>query len=247
VETETPDIGSNIDDDDSVDDGESDTDGEVDGLAVMKFHRLGRVSFRTVKNNRDYLGKRKNASWMYIARLAAAKEFHYAKLLHGMDFPVPKPIDSNRHCVVMSHVPGKTLYQVNINDIGEEDAEEILAVIYNIIHRLGCVGIIHGDLNEFNLIVNVDSLKVTVIDFPQIVHMNHENAEFYFNRDVEGVTTFFHKKFGVGLAEDHIPTFAKALVLFERSNRVEVIPSFKDNDLSSADDIQESATVVLET
>jgi RIO kinase 2 len=42
--------------------------------------RLGRISFRTVKQNRDYLQGRKSASWMYLSRLAAQKEFTFMKV-----------------------------------------------------------------------------------------------------------------------------------------------------------------------
>ena len=42
---------------------------------------LGRISFRSIKSKRDYLGKRKSASWMYMARLAAQKEFAFMKVV----------------------------------------------------------------------------------------------------------------------------------------------------------------------
>ncbi|KAF8708270.1 Rio2, N-terminal, partial [Rhizoctonia solani] len=54
----------------------SDTDGEQ---MVLKIHRLGRVSFRAVKEKRDYMGKRKSASWMYLSRLGAKKEWEFMK------------------------------------------------------------------------------------------------------------------------------------------------------------------------
>ena len=41
---------------------------------------LGRISFRAIKTKRDYLGKRKSASWMYMSRLAAQKEFAFMKV-----------------------------------------------------------------------------------------------------------------------------------------------------------------------
>lgn len=41
--------------------------------------RLGRVSFRAIKEKRDYMGKRKSASWMYMSRLAAKKEWEFMK------------------------------------------------------------------------------------------------------------------------------------------------------------------------
>jgi len=42
--------------------------------------RLGRISFRTVKQKRDYLRGRKTGSWMYLSRLAAQKEFTFMKV-----------------------------------------------------------------------------------------------------------------------------------------------------------------------
>lgn len=80
----------------------------------LKLHRLGRTSFRAIKNKRDYLRHRKAASWLYMSRLAALKEFAFMKALYEHDFPVPKPIDHSRHCVVMSLCKGFPLY---VNEI----------------------------------------------------------------------------------------------------------------------------------
>ena len=41
--------------------------------------RLGRTCFRKVTEKRDYLKHRKHASWLYLARLAALKEFAFMK------------------------------------------------------------------------------------------------------------------------------------------------------------------------
>jgi len=47
--------------------------------------RLGRISFRAIKTKRDYLGKRKSASWLYMSRLAAQKEFAFMKVSLDID------------------------------------------------------------------------------------------------------------------------------------------------------------------
>lgn len=47
---------------------------------VLKIHRLGRISFRKIKEKRDYMGKRKSASWMYMSRLAAEKEYAFMQV-----------------------------------------------------------------------------------------------------------------------------------------------------------------------
>ena len=52
--------------------------------------------------------------------------------------------------------------------------------VYNecmeILVRLGNHGVIHGDFNEFNLMLDSDD-KVTMIDFPQMISTSHPNAE----------------------------------------------------------------------
>lgn len=46
----------------------------------LTYPSLGRISFRAIKEKRDYLGKRKSASWMYMSRLAAQKEYTFMKV-----------------------------------------------------------------------------------------------------------------------------------------------------------------------
>lgn len=43
---------------------------DKDNELVIKLHRLGRISFRQIKNKRDYLLHRKSASWLYVIRVA---------------------------------------------------------------------------------------------------------------------------------------------------------------------------------
>ncbi len=57
-------------------------------------------------------------------------------------------------------------------------------------------GLIHSDLNEFNLLID-NSENLILIDFPQTVSISHKNAEFYFQRDLFCVQIFFYRRFGV--------------------------------------------------
>ncbi|CEO95007.1 non-specific serine/threonine protein kinase [Plasmodiophora brassicae] len=157
---------------------------------ALKLHRLGRVSFRAIKQKRDYLGKRKSASWLYMSRLAATREFAYMKALHARAFPVPEPVDCNRHCVVMSMAAGCPL--TNIRELGRPRV--IIDKLMRLILRLAEYGLVHGDFNEFNLLIDDDG-GITLIDFPQMISTSHANAVEQFDRDVQCVRTFFIKKF----------------------------------------------------
>lgn len=171
---------------------------------ALKLHRLGRVSFKSIKNNRDYLQHRKHASWMYMARLAATKEYAYNKALADAGFRVPHAVDHNRHAILMEYVEATPMYNIRYlkHPMG------VMERLFKLIVRLGKAGLIHGDFNEFNLMIN-DKEQITLIDFPQIVMMTHLNADYYFNRDVNCVKAFFRKRFNINCEE--WPTYKEVM------------------------------------
>lgn len=170
-----------------------------DRTVILKLHRLGRISFRSIKRNRDYLKKRQSASWLYLARLSALKEYAFMRALFDHGFPVPEPIEQNRHAIVMSYVEGTPLHHIkNLHDPGA-----VLDTMMSSISRLARVGLIHGDFNEFNVMLGKDE-QVTIIDFPQMITTKHENAKMYFDRDVECVKNWFARNFRVEVMESPI-------------------------------------------
>ncbi|XP_045053588.2 serine/threonine-protein kinase RIO2 isoform X2 [Desmodus rotundus] len=168
---------------------------------ALKLHRLGRTSFRNLKNKRDYHKHRHNMSWLYLSRLSAMKEFAYMKALYERKFPVPKPIDYNRHAVVMELINGYPLCQIH----HVEDPASVYDDAMELIVKLANHGLIHGDFNEFNLILDKDD-HITMIDFPQMVSTSHPNAEWYFDRDVKCIRDFFMKRFSY--ESELYPTFS---------------------------------------
>ncbi|CAI5650497.1 unnamed protein product [Oreochromis niloticus] len=167
---------------------------------ALKLHRLGRTSFRNLKNKRDYHKHRKNMSWLYLSRLSAMKEFAYMKALYDQGFPVPKPVDYNRHAVVMELINGYPLCQVH----ELQDPSALYSEFMDLIVKLANHGLIHGDFNEFNLMLD-DQDHITMIDFPQMVSTSHPNAEWYFDRDVKCIRDFFAKRFNY--ESELFPTF----------------------------------------
>ena len=168
---------------------------------VVKMHRLGRTSFRKVKEKRDYHQHRKFANWLYLSHLAAEKEFAFMKILRDAGFPVPEPIDCNRHCVVMSLVDAYPLTQ--IRELAKPG--KVFAQLMELHIRLAQCGLVHCDFNEFNVMIN-DNEELTMIDFPQMVSTSHKNAAYYFNRDVECLRLFFERRYGFQASS--VPTLA---------------------------------------
>ena len=156
----------------------------------LKLHRLGRTCFRKVREKRDYHKNRRNMNWLYLSRISATKEFAYMKALKDRGFPIPAPIDFNRHCIVMELVEGTLLQNV----VEVEDPANLFDQLMDLILRFAAVGVIHGDFNEFNIMIMDDGSPI-VIDFPQMVSTGHRDAKYFFDRDVTGVRDFFRRRF----------------------------------------------------
>lgn len=167
----------------------------------LKLHRLGRTCFRKIKEKRDYHGRRHKVSWLYLSRISATREYAYMKALYDRKFPVPKPIDFNRHCVLMELVNAYPMTQVH----ELEDSASLYDELMNLIVRLGNSGVIHGDFNEFNLMVT-DEGKAILIDFPQMMSTSHPDAEHFFDRDVHCVRELFRRKYNY--ESDDYPRFS---------------------------------------
>ena len=162
---------------------------------VLKIHRLGRTSFKSVKKNRDYLKNRLTGSWMYLSRLAAKREHEFMTALYEKGFDVPCPLDYSRHTVLMEWIDGTLMKNVRRHSNYKKLYSDLMRFILN----LACIGLIHCDFNEFNIIIRTESKEdeggFVVIDFPQCISIEHPNAEFYFQRDVDSIRNFFAKKF----------------------------------------------------
>ncbi|KIW86099.1 hypothetical protein Z517_01493 [Fonsecaea pedrosoi CBS 271.37] len=198
---------------------------------VLKIHRLGRVSFKKgVRNKRDYAKtkaqkERGAGSWMYMSRLAAVKEFAFLQALHNAGLSVPVPLGQNRHQLVMSLIDGFPLRQID----KVPDPAGLYAELIEMIVRLCSFGLIHGDFNEFNILIKEEEqagdiqLVPVLIDFPQMVSVDHPNAEFYFDRDVECVKRFFARRFGF-ISTDSGPFFkdARQLVGKDGTRRLDI-------------------------
>jgi len=179
-------------------------DEQVEGeqQLCLKLHRLGRTCFRKVREKRDYHKKRKQMSWIYLSRISATKEFAYMKALYDRGFPVPRPVDFNRHCVVMQLVNGHTLQQVT----EVPDPAVLYDKLIKLLLKFANHGVIHGDFNEFNIMLDSVTADPIIIDFPQMVSTMHADAQQLFDRDVNCLRDFFRRRFGFESTQDP-PTF----------------------------------------
>ena len=55
----------------------------------------------------------------------------------------------------------------------------LYSTLMDLIVRFARAGLIHGDFNEFNILIRRETGQPVVIDFPQMVSTSHKNAEWY--------------------------------------------------------------------
>ncbi len=79
-----------------------------------------------------------------------------------------------------------------LNDIllTEEQAIEDHLVMMEYVTKMLCAGLVHGDLSEFNVLV--DSYGPVIIDLPQAVDASaNNNAKWMLERDVNNMTAYY--------------------------------------------------------
>ncbi|MHA1275462.1 MAG: serine/threonine-protein kinase RIO2, partial [Promethearchaeota archaeon] len=188
---------------------ESDVYGCMDdneNIYALKIYRMGRTSFKNIKMLRSFLDDRKHLSWLYVNRLAAKREFDALSKIYELKLDTPKPIAFNRHMIVMSYLRGKELaYYHNLKN-PSKIFNKIIKQIKVIYQK---ANMIHGDLGEFNIVVD-NKGNILIIDWLQWIPSDHPNARSILERDIGNLCNFFEKKF-------HI-----------ESNPVEIIQSFKN-------------------
>lgn len=152
-----------------------------DKKVAIKIHRLGRSCFQKI-GEREL---KNDSNWFSLNKESCRNEVKFMEKFQELD--IPKLIDHDRHAIVMDLMDYDTLYRVKV-----DNPDVISAKMLSFIRKMWDLGYVHGDFNEFNVMVKGDDIKV--IDFPQCIPINDPKAAFYLKRDIECVHKFFWKK-----------------------------------------------------
>lgn len=150
---------------------------------------------RKIKNSRQaramakrsrYGRQEEEAAWQHaevdaLRRLAAA------------GVRVPTPYDFHEGVLLMELVTdeeGAPAPRLNDVTLDEDDARRFHADLVRQVVRMLCAGIVHGDLSEYNVLV--DPHGPVIIDLPQAVDAAaNNNARAMLERDVDNLAAYF--------------------------------------------------------
>ncbi|PQJ84151.1 MULTISPECIES: PA4780 family RIO1-like protein kinase [Aliivibrio] len=113
--------------------------------------------------------------------------------LSEADVRVPTPYGCFDGVLLMELVTndeGAVAPRLNDITLTKEQALRDHDLMIQYVTRMLCVGIVHGDLSEFNVLV--DHLGPVIIDLPQAVDASaNNNAKWMLERDVNNMTTYY--------------------------------------------------------
>jgi RIO kinase 2 len=165
---------------------------------VIKFYRIGRISFRATRIKRSYSRTESQHHWLEINIHAAEKEAEGLQIARRVGVKTPDLIARDRHTVLMNEIEGVMLHVCHREDV-ERPKELYSKILENARKAYVKGGIINGDLSEYNVLY--DGIDPWIIDWPQFVKKDHPNAKLLLDHDIKNIVSFFKKKFGMRLSE----------------------------------------------
>lgn len=150
---------------------------------------------RKTRNSRDARAMAKGSKYGRKEQEEAWQNAEVAALfrLAAAGVRVPKPYDFLDGVLLMEMVDdgyGDAAPRLNDVDLLPEDAREFHAFMIGEIVKMLCAGLVHGDLSEFNVLL--DPYGPVIIDLPQAVDAAANNHAFsMLQRDVRNMAEYF--------------------------------------------------------
>jgi len=114
-------------------------------------------------------------------------------LLASAGVRVPQPYDCMNGVLLMELITdedGDVAPRLNDVSMSAEQAIEDHVMVMDSVKKMLCAGLIHGDLSEFNVLV--DENGPVIIDLPQAVNaVANNNAQAMLIRDVQNMTRYY--------------------------------------------------------
>jgi RIO kinase 1 len=133
------------------------------------------------------------------------KEYANLRRARRAGVRVPQPLAVERNVLVMEYLGTEADRARRLSEVTLENPETAYEVVREYARRLYDAGLIHGDLSEYNVVVDEDD-ELYVLDLGQAVTVHHPNSREFLERDCYNVATFF-KRQGMTVDPDDLLAF----------------------------------------
>ncbi|MBD3230030.1 MAG: serine protein kinase RIO [Candidatus Lokiarchaeota archaeon] len=122
----------------------------------------------------------------------AKKEFKNLNRAKEANVKVPNPIYQVKNLLVMEFIGENTIPAPKLKDVEIQNPNKIFNIIIEYINRLyNEANLVHGDLSEFNILMDND--EPVIIDISQAITLEHPNSLRYLLRDIKNICWYFSK------------------------------------------------------
>lgn len=176
---------------------------------VVKVYKMSTLRFSTIGKyiEGDYRFQKESRSRSRLVYLWARKEYTNLKALTEAGVRCPKPIAFHRNILIMSYIGDSRSPAPTLRDFEGDFAPLYEQVISDMKEMYGTARIVHADLSEYNILVY--RRKAYIIDVAQGVITEHKGAQYFLERDIGNICTFFRKK-GVDCNSERLMEYVKS-------------------------------------
>ncbi|MCD4808315.1 MAG: serine protein kinase RIO, partial [Methanosarcinales archaeon] len=151
----------------------------------MQDYLIGDVRFRNIRHTKKDIV----LAW-------TRKEFRNLSRAKEAGLNVPMPLITNRNILVMEFIGKENIPFPQLRDLNldTEQASFVYEAVEDFLVRLyRDAQLVHGDLSEYNILVDPDSLTPVFIDMGQSVTLDHLNSGEFLRRDIDNMARFFSR------------------------------------------------------
>lgn len=165
---------------------------------AIKVYRIGNSNFKAMQEYLigDVRFKNVRHTKKDIVLAWTRKEFRNLSRAKEAGLNVPMPLITNRNILIMEfmgkeNIPFPQLRECKLN---REQALLISEVVEDFLVRLyRDAQLVHGDLSEYNILIDPESLALIFIDMGQAVTLDHLNSNEFLHRDIDNMARFFSR------------------------------------------------------
>lgn len=186
-----------------------------DGISeiAVKIYMISTANFNTMKNyilgDPRFQGIRHSKKDIILAW--TKKEFKNLKRAREAGVRVPEPYITQRNILLMEFIGKDGIPMPQIKDV-EMTPQQASIIFDRVIEYMKILyskaKLVHADLSEYNILIDMDKMEPVFIDMGQSLLTDHFNAETYLKRDVSNITRFF-RKFDIKINEEELISIIK--------------------------------------
>lgn len=130
-----------------------------------------------------------------IVLVWASKEYKNLTLALNNGVNCPVPIAREKNILIMSFIGKDDISYPKLKETSFDLDIVYPQIIENYARMLYGAKIVHADFSPFNILIEPETQKITIIDVGQAVLHNHPKAKEFLKRDILNITEFLQRKF----------------------------------------------------